>query len=104
VLMQLRTDNHIEGTEALEERVNAMIEQHLGRFLPRLSRIEVHLSDSNGGKGGDSDKRCNLEARMDNVDPVGVSHDDENVERAIRGACDKLRARLDTLIGKRQQH
>lgn len=45
--IQLNTDNHIDGTEALESRVDAMLEQYLGRYFPRLSRIEVFLSDAN---------------------------------------------------------
>lgn len=98
--IQLNTDNHIDGTDALESRVNAMLEQHLGRFLPRLSRIEVFLSDSNAAKGGAQDRRCALEARLQNDDPVGASHDDEDTEKAIRGACNKLKAQLETRIGK----
>lgn len=98
--IQLNTDNHINGNEALESRVNAMIEQHLGRFLPRLSRIEVFLSDGNADKGGAQDRRCALEARLQNDDPVGASHDDEDTEKAIRGACNKLKAQLETRIGK----
>lgn len=102
MIIKLNTDKNIEGNEALESRVNAMLEQHLGRFFPRLSRIEVHLSDSNAGKGGGDDKRCALEARLENEDPMGTTHDDENVEKAIRGACDKLKVKLDSLIGKRR--
>ncbi len=100
--IQLNTDNHIDGSEALEERVQAMIEQHLGRFAPRLSRIEVHLSDHNADKGGGNDRRCSLEARLEGEDPLGASHDAEDTEKAIRGACDKLKTKLDTLIHKRR--
>ncbi len=100
--VQLNTDNHINGSEDLESRVNAMLEQHLGRFFPRLSRIEVFLSDSNADKGGANDKRCALEARMENDDPLGVSHDDENMEKAIRGACDKLKGLLETRLQKQR--
>lgn len=102
--IQLNTDKNIQGTEALESRVNTMLEQYLGRFFARLTRIEVHLSDSNAGKGGTDDKRCSLEARLEGEDPVGATHDAENVEKAIRGACDKLKGKLETLVGKRRGH
>lgn len=102
--IQLNTDNHVDGHEALESRVNAMIEQQLGRFFPHLTRIEVFLSDSNADKGGGADKRCALEARMEHARPMGVSHDDENMEKAIRGACDKLRSRLEATIEKQRRH
>ena len=49
-IIQLNTDNHIDGTDALEERVNAMLEQQLGRYFPRLSRIEVFLSTPTPGQ------------------------------------------------------
>jgi len=100
--IQLNTDNHIDGTDALESRVTAMLEQSLGRFSSRLGRIEVFLSDTNSNKGGPNDKRCALEARLENDDPLGVSHEDENMEKAIRGACDKLKTVLDARIGKQR--
>ncbi|WP_166432708.1 HPF/RaiA family ribosome-associated protein [Luteimonas yindakuii] len=100
MIIQLNTDNHIDGTEPLETRVNALLEQHLGRFFPRLSRIEVYLSDSNSTKGGPADKRCAIEARLQSDAPLGASHDDQDIDRAVRGACDKLKALLDTRIGK----
>ena len=102
MIIQLNTDNHIDGTDALESRVRAMVEQSLGRFFPRLSRIEVYLSDNNSIKGGPANKRCALEARLQNDDPLGASHDDEDVEKALRGACDKLKVLLDTRIEKQR--
>lgn len=100
--IQFNTDNHIDGNEALEVRVNEMLEQHLGRFFPRLTQIQVYLSDSNAAKGGANDKRCSLEARMEKEDPIGATHDDEDVAKAITGACSKLKTKLDTLIEKRR--
>lgn len=102
--IQLNTDSHIKGDQALEERVNAMLEQQLGRFFERLTRIEVHLADLNAGKSGPDDKHCALEARIENADPIGVSHDDVNVEQAIRGACNKLKTRLDTHFDRLRSH
>lgn len=100
--IQLNTDNHIDGTDALEERVDAMMEQYLGRYFPRLTRLEVFLSDLNSVKGGVDDKRCALEARLKNDEPLAASHDDEDLAKAIRGACDKLRTVLDTRIEKQR--
>ncbi|PJJ99460.1 hypothetical protein CO641_07890 [Lysobacteraceae bacterium NML91-0213] len=99
MIIQLNTDNHIDGTDALEAHINGMLEQHLGRFFPRLSRIEVFLSDTNSIKGG-HDKRCAIEARLQNDDPVAASHEEQDIDRAVRGACDKLKALLDTRIEK----
>jgi len=98
----LNTDNHIVGTDSLEERVNTMLEQQLGHYFARLSRIEVFLSDLDSIKSGPDDKRCALEARLKNDDPIAASHDDDNVENAIRGACDKLKGMLDARIEKQR--
>ncbi len=100
----LNTDNHIDGTDALEERVDAMVEQHLGRYAPRLTRIEVFLSDTNSIKSGRDDKRCALEARLKNDEPLGASHDADTMEAAIRGACAKLKTVLDTRIEKQRAY
>lgn len=100
--IEFNTDNHIDGNEALEARVNAMMEQHLGRFFPRLTMLKIHLSDSNAAKGGSEDKRCSLEARMERENPIGATHDDADVAKAITGACNKLKTKLDTLVEKRR--
>jgi len=101
--IQLNTDNQIAGTDALEERVSAMVEQTLGRFSSRLTRLEVYLSDTNSHvKAGPQNKRCALEARPLHGDPIGASHEDEDVEKAIRGASDKLRTMLDAWVEKQR--
>jgi len=102
--IQVHTDSHVKGDAALEARVNAMLEQYLGRFYPSLTRIDVHLADTNAGKGGDDDKHCAIEARMEHERPIGVTHDDENIEKAIRGACDKLKSRLEGMIEQKRRH
>ena len=63
--IQLNTDVHIDGTEALAAQVSATVEQALKRFSERVTRVEVHLSDENGGKSGQKDQRCMLEARLE---------------------------------------
>lgn len=102
--IQLNTDNNVDGHSALESRVSGMIDQYLGRFSSQISRIEVFLSDSNAEKGGAKDKRCALEARMEHERPLGVSHDDADMEKAIRGACDKLKSRLESVLDKQRRH
>ncbi|MEO5595900.1 MAG: HPF/RaiA family ribosome-associated protein [Lysobacteraceae bacterium] len=102
--IQFNTDKNIQGHQALETRVSGMIEQYLTHVATHLTRVEVHLSDTNAAKGGDADKRCALEARLEHERPIGVSHDDENVEKAVRGACEKLKSRLEGVIERRRHH
>lgn len=102
--IQLETDSHIQGGEALKASVDRLVTQHLERFFPYLTRIEVHLADANGAKGGGQDKQCAIETRISSGPHVGVSHDDETVEKAILGACEKLRSRLDSTIEQKRGH
>lgn len=102
--VQFNTDNQIQGNDAMAERVEAMATQYLERFERDLTRIEIHLSDANGGKGGSEDKQCAIEARLRNQQPIGVSHADESVEKALRGAFTKMRSRLDQILAQKREH
>lgn len=102
--IQLNTDNNIHGSEALESSVESTITQHLERFFAHLTRIEVYLADTNAGKGGAEDKQCAIEARISNGPPIGVTHNDETVDKAIHGACEKMSSRLDSSIDQKRGH
>ncbi|HEY8387210.1 MAG TPA: HPF/RaiA family ribosome-associated protein [Parasegetibacter sp.] len=98
--IQFNTDNHIKGSEKLQENLRSLIAAPLERFSSRLTRIEVHLNDENSIKGGGDDKRCMLEARIEGMQPIAVTNFGDTLENAVRGAVDKLKAALDTAIGK----
>ncbi len=93
--------NHIEGSARLQEWVSASIADRLDRFEEFLSRVEVHISDENGGKSGADDKRCQIEARPKGHQPLSVTHKAESLEQAIDGAAEKMRHALEHLVGKR---
>lgn len=97
---QLNTDTHIQGDDRLAEVAQTAVTAALGHLADRLTRIEVHLADVNGAKGGPDDIRCTIEARPEGLQPQTVSHSDATVEAALRGAGRKLRALLDTTFGK----
>lgn len=100
--VQLNTDNHIQGDEALAQHVSDVVQDTLGRFHNQVTRIEVYLSDTNAGKHGDSDKHCTMEARPDGLAPMTATHEAETVREAISGAVKKLQRVLDSALGKRQ--
>jgi hypothetical protein len=54
----------------------------------------------NGAKGGADDIHCTVEARPEGMQPQTVTHNDANVDAALRGASKKLRALLDSEFGK----
>ena len=102
--IQLNTDVHIDGTEALAAQVSATVEQALERFGEQVTRVEVHLSDENGSKGGQQDHRCMLEARLEGRQPVAVTDHAATLEQAVDGAAQKLARLLDSTLGRLHDH
>lgn len=102
--IMVNTDNHINGSAALNEKVHAQVENKLKRFEDHLSRIEVHFNDENAHKGGGLDKRCQIEARPKGQDPVSASHNGDNLEQALDGAMKKLATILERLLDRQQHH
>lgn len=98
--IQFNTDNNITGSDELASRYISEIENSLMRFDDRITRIEVHLRDNNSHKEGTADKRCLLEARLNGLDPIAVSHEAESLDLAVNAATDKLERALDTKLGK----
>ena len=98
--IQLNTDTHIAGDARLGALAEETLQAELGHLTGRLSRIEVHLGDENGAKGGARDIRCVLEARPEGMQPHTVQHHDADIATALRGAAKKLRALLESEFGK----
>ncbi len=98
--IQLNTDKHVQGDDAFNTWVERELRDRLGRFGDHITRIEVHLSDINGARAGDMDKRCKLEARLAGRQPLVVGHDAGKVADAIFGAADKLQRLMDTTLGR----
>ena len=98
--IQLNTDKNIPGTEKLEAFVTEKINRSLKRFASRITRVEVHLSDQNAQKSGSDDIQCKIEARMRGLQPITVTGKSNTKEKALKGAIDKMKAALDTVIGK----
>jgi len=99
--IQVNTDNHIAGGEALTRQVEAVVEGALGRFGDRITRVEVFLTDENSqSKSGDNDKRCVMEARLAGLQPITVSDQGATLEQALDGAADTLERTLRRTLGR----
>lgn len=98
--IQINTDSNIEGREKLALHVKGVVEHTLGRFSDRITRIEVHLSDQNGDKRGQDDKRCMMEARLEGRQPTAVTHQAPSLNDAVDGAAAKLQRSLDSTLGR----
>lgn len=98
--VQLNTDSNIDADERLHEHVQSVVEDSLDRFRDQVTRVEVHLADENADKGGDRDKRCMMEARLQGRRPTAVTHHAGSVREAIDGAADKLLRALESELGR----
>jgi DNA-directed RNA polymerase specialized sigma24 family protein/ribosome-associated translation inhibitor RaiA len=98
----VKTDRHIEGSAKLTQEVETTVQQALGRFGDRITRVEVYLSDENSSKKfGDTDKRCVIEARLGGLQPITVSHQGSSLDQALGGAADKLEKTLKRTLGRK---
>jgi ribosome-associated translation inhibitor RaiA len=101
--IQVNTDHNIEGHETLIANVRSAVERALDRFSDRITRVEVHLSDQNGDKGGPNDKRCTMEARLEGRQPMAVTHDAATLDQAIDGATDEILRFLESTLERLQE-
>jgi ribosome-associated translation inhibitor RaiA len=98
--IQTNTGRNITGSEGLAAHARTVIEGALARFSDRITRVEVHLSDENGARGGVEDKRCMMEARLEGRQPIAVTHQAATVEQAMEGAANKLKRAIESTIGR----
>jgi ribosome-associated translation inhibitor RaiA len=100
MIIQINTDKNIAGDERLESYLNTIIKDELSHFSDNITRIEVHLADGNSQKKGEDDKRCLIEARLENRQPIAVTSHANTVEAAVNDALEKLKASLETIEGR----
>lgn len=98
--IQINTGHNIEGHEALAMQVRGLVEGALSRTSDQITRVEVHLSDENGQKGGQDDKRCLMEARLEGRRPVSVTHQGATLDQAAKGAAGKLARLVESTLGR----
>ncbi len=98
--IQINTDKNLSLHEEFGAKLEGLLAEELSRFSEHITRLEVHLSDENGSKDGIKDKRCLLEARLEGRQPIAVTGLANNYELAVDSAIDKLKASLETILGK----
>ncbi len=98
--IEISTDSNIEGSEELTAQVKGVVEKALGRFSDRITRVEVHLSDVNSDKGGQDDKRCMMEVRLEGRQPTAITHEAATLEQAVAGAAGKLKRSVEHTLDR----
>lgn len=105
--MQIRisTDNHIEGSDRMENYFGEVLQTTLQRFDDKITGLEVHLTgEKSAESNGIDDKRCVIEARVNGLAPQAVTHHADTVEHAIKGAADKMKKLLEHTFDKMRTH
>lgn len=102
--IQINTDNNIENSARLKIYFTEELEKGLARFADKVTRLEVHFTDENGDKFGLNDKKCVIEARPENMQPIAVTEHAESVEKAFSGALEKIKKVLTTTYEKKRTH
>lgn len=97
--MQIQINAPNVMPEDFPTQAEAGVQQALATYAERLTRVEVHVQDVNGQKGG-VDKRCLIEARPRGLDPVTAEHEGAQAHDALKGALDKLGRVLSRRFGK----
>lgn len=98
--IQVNTDKNINGTEAFEQVVQDKVSRGLKHFADHITRVEVHLSDTNAEKSGPADIQCKMEARIRGMQPIAASSKNSEKEVALDKSIDKIKASLRTITGR----
>lgn len=98
--IQINPGAGVPVSEAFEQHIMDRLGRLDRRFGERLTRIEVHMVDVNGPKGGEN-KQVRVEARPKGMDPVIASATAESAYDAVSGAVDKLEKVLASRFGKK---
>tara|TARA_R110002096_G_C14184028_1_gene687189 strand:- start:31 stop:342 length:312 start_codon:yes stop_codon:yes gene_type:complete len=98
--IEIRTDNSIDGNDTLISHTEEIVQHALAHFAKHITRVEVHLSDLNAGKAGPDDKQCMIEARLEGRQPTAVKHTAETLDKATKGAANKLKRSLESTLGR----
>lgn len=101
--IQLNTDSHVQNDPSLLRHTEDTVTAALERYAERITRIEVHVRDLNADRTGGMDKRCVIEARLNNQQPLTASEDADTVANAVTGAAKKMQRVIETVVGKLSQ-
>ncbi|MET4082155.1 ribosome-associated translation inhibitor RaiA [Pedobacter sp. UYP30] len=102
--IQLNADKNLTIHSDYEAQMSEKLENELKRFSEHITRLEVHLSDENGSKEGQEDKKCLIECRVEGKQPMAATDFGNSYDQALNGAVGKLKNALTTMIGKLKEH
>ncbi len=102
--IQINTDNTIERHEPLTRHVESVVGDALSRFSAHITRVVVHLSETNDSKSSSGDHRCVMEARIEGHPPIAAIDHAASLHQAIHGASEKLKRSIENTLGRMQSN
>jgi ribosome-associated translation inhibitor RaiA len=100
-LIEVRTGSSVKGSAGLDAFAEKIVTGGLSRFMPRVTRIDVHLSDANAERTGGDDKRCQIEVRPASQQPVSATATAATIEKALTSAVSKMKRLLAKRLDRR---
>jgi ribosome-associated translation inhibitor RaiA len=99
--IHLHSDSHSDGSQAMTEHVEDVVNGALGRFGERVTRVEVHLSDADGPtSSGAGSVHCALQAHVTGHETLFVTERADNAHRAIDAGVRKLKRAVGASIAR----
>ena len=93
-VIEVRTASSVRGSAGLDTFAEEIVTGALSRFMPRVTRVDVHLSDADADKKGDNDKRCQIEVRPASRRAVSATATAGTIEKALTTAVNKMKRLL----------
>lgn len=100
--IQINTDHNIKSNKTLIAKFSNIIKSALSRISDHITSVQVHLSDEDGTKKSNNDKRCMIEARLEGRQPIVVTDSAATLNQALDGALDKLLNMVESIHGRRR--
>ena len=102
--IQINSDKNIAITNKNKGTYETKTAKGLQRFESLITRVEVHLSDENALKSGTDDKKCLIEVRMENRQPISVTATSDVIEKSFASALNKMKRKMATIHSKLTDH
>lgn len=97
----LHGDTNSDGSRAMAEHVEDVVNGALGRFGARVTRVEVHLSDADGPVSARAGSiHCAMQAHVTGHETLFVTERGDNAHRAIEAGVRKLKRAVGASIAK----
>jgi hypothetical protein len=99
--IELKTDTDIEGHDELARYLETVVTAALEHDLAKVASVDAHISGvSSPAEGGADGIRCMLQARLEVLHPLAVTHQAQTVHETVRGAAAKLKHAVNLALGR----